>query len=48
LDPDRKVPNIKVELPNGVESRHLMWEGLATRSTSSWASLESMRRQGKR
>ena len=27
LDPDQKVPTIKVELSNGVESRQPVWDG---------------------
>jgi hypothetical protein len=27
LDPDRKVPTIKIELSNGVESRQPVWDG---------------------
>ena len=30
LDPDRKVPTIKVELSNGVESRIVLWDGIGT------------------
>jgi hypothetical protein len=31
LDPDRKVPTIKIELENGVESRMAVWEGIGTK-----------------
>ena len=31
IDPDRKVPTIKVELANGVESRIAVWEGIGTK-----------------
>jgi hypothetical protein len=31
IDPDRKVPTIKVELENGVESRIEVWEGIGTK-----------------
>ena len=30
IDPDRKVPTIKIELSNGVESRVDLWEGIGT------------------
>jgi hypothetical protein len=31
IDPDRKVPTIKIELDNGVESRIEVWEGIGTK-----------------
>jgi len=37
LDPDRKVPSVKVTLSTGVESRADMWDGIVAQRSNSCA-----------